>query len=100
MKKWCFIRSMDRPGAVYDNSEKNVRIEDNKLLMQVHKCGDTYTLPEGFSTKFTMNFKYGYLEMRAKIPFKHAAWPSFWMKTDTPFSKNAQQVSILLCDER
>lgn len=44
-------------------------------------------LSHGFCTIDTMNFKYGYLEIRACVPFRHGAWPSFWMKSNTPFAK-------------
>ena len=26
-----------------------------------------------------MHFRYGYLEVRARVPFRHGAWPSFWL---------------------
>ncbi len=31
-------------------------------------------------TAGTMNFKYGYIELRANIPIKTGASPSFWLK--------------------
>ncbi len=35
-----------------------------------------------------MVYKYGYLEMRAKVPFKKGMWPSFWLRPDTaPWNK-------------
>ena len=88
--KWSFQRSMGASDRDYDNSEKHCRIEGDKLLMQVHRSdkeGINYSLPEGFCTDKTMNFKYGYAEMRAKLPYRHGAWPSFWMKSNTPFMK-------------
>lgn len=33
------------------------------------------------NTQFTMNFKYGYLEMRAKVPHRHGAVSSLWLKS-------------------
>lgn len=30
-----------------------------------------------------MTFKYGYLEIRAKVPTGLGVWPSFWLKSDT-----------------
>lgn len=39
-----------------------------------------YKMPEHLYTEETMNFKYGYMEMRAKIPLAIGATPSFWMK--------------------
>ena len=88
--KWCFERSMGGGDRIYDNSEKNCRVEDGNLHLQVHATDDPefpYTLPEGVTTKYTMNWKYGYLEMRAKVPYRHGAWPSFWALSRTVFKK-------------
>ncbi len=88
--KWSFDHSMGGKDRVYDNSETCCRIEDDKLLLQVHKNDDAekpYRLPEGFTTRNRMEFKYGYLEMRACIPYRHGAWPGFWMQSKSPFAK-------------
>ncbi len=88
--KWSFGRTMSGADRVYDNSETCCRMDDNQLLMQVHRNEDPerpFRLPEGFTTINRMLFKYGYVEMRAKIPYRHGAWPSFWMQSPTPFSK-------------
>ena len=81
-KKWCFIHGMHSPDLEYDNTERNVRVENGNLLLQVHKSeleDKSYCVAESLSTRATMAFKYGYLEMHAKIPFRHGAWPSFWL---------------------
>ncbi len=88
--KWNFRRTMSGKDRLYDNSEKHARVEDGNMHMQLHKCdeeGKPYSLSEGFTTSDTMNFRYGRVEMRAKIPFRHGAWPSFWMQSVTPFAK-------------
>ncbi len=90
MDKWCFVRTMGAADRDYDNSDKHVRVEDGNLHLMVwpsDKEGINYSLPEGVTTKHTMNFKYGYLEMCARVPFRHGAWPSFWMQSCTPFQK-------------
>lgn len=86
-EKWHMLRSMNCEGRIYDNSEKHIRVENGNLHMQIHRVGETYSLCEGVVTKNTMNFKYGYLEMRAKIHFRHCAWPSFWLLGNTVFHK-------------
>ncbi len=81
MTKWEFSQSMSNADVIYDNGPENIRIENNTLIMQANrtKSGDKpYTLAQGLTTKNVMGFKYGYLEMRAKVPFRHGAWPSFW----------------------
>ena len=87
-EKWCFRRTMSTKDRDYDNTEKHIRIEKQNVHMQVwrsDKEGLNYSLPEGLTTWGTMNYKYGYLEMRAKIPFRHGAWPSFWEQSCTVF---------------
>lgn len=88
--KWNFRRTMSGTDRVYDNSEKHARVENGNMHMQLHKCdeeGKPYSLSEGFTTSDTMNFRYGRIEMCAKLPFRHGAWPSFWMQSVTPFAK-------------
>lgn len=86
--KWCFRRTMNGDDRIYDNGKKHIRTENGKLLLQVHRTGDPekpWSLPEGICTAETMLFKYGYVEMRAKLPFGHGAWPSFWTQSKTAF---------------
>ena len=104
--KWCFSRTMYTPGRVYDNGRHNCRIEDGMLHLAVNRHDNPqtpFTLSEGITTKSTMNFKYGYLEARAKLPFRHGAWPSFWMKTDTPYAKAdfmaVRDFFVVVCSE-
>lgn len=84
-EKWHMLRSMYTEGRIYDNSEKHIRVENGNLHMRICRNGDTYSLPEGLATKNTMNFKYGYLEMRARLPYRHGAWPSFWTRGNSVF---------------
>ena len=96
-EKWCFKKTMSSPDTEYDNSEKYVRLENGELHMQVHKSklpGKRYALCEGVCTMDTMNFRYGYLEIRANVPYRHGAWPSFWMKSNTVFKKALYMAEI------
>ena len=94
--KWTFRQSMYNSDAVYDNTDNTIRIEDGKLHMQVKRIeGEKpYTLNNGFTTADRMYFKYGYLEMRARIPLRHGAWPSFWLKSGTQFAKASYMAEI------
>jgi beta-glucanase (GH16 family) len=38
-------------------------------------------------TENKMSFKYGYLEIRAKVPFKEGCWPAFWLRSDNATGK-------------
>lgn len=94
--KWSFGRTMNAKDRIYDDCADCCRMEGDKLLMQVHRTDDgehPFRLPEGFTTIDRMLFKYGYVEMRAKIPYRHGAWPSFWMQSHTPFSKETNWFS-------
>ena len=85
--KWTFERLMFNPGICYDNSKKNIRMENGLLRMEVTKNNGKLSTCNSVTTKNTMLFRYGYVEMRAKIPFCRGAWPSFWMKSDTKFMR-------------
>lgn len=88
--KWHFQRSMSGADRVYDNGPDCVQVKDGFLRMiALHNDDPEYPfrLPEGLSTKRTMVWKYGYVEMCGRVPYHHAAWPSFWMQSATPFAK-------------
>ncbi len=44
--------------------------------------GAQFVAPWAVSTGDTMGFRYGYLEMRAKMPFLRGAWPSLWTSSN------------------
>ncbi len=88
--KWSNERLMDNVGTLYDNCEENQRVENGMLHLQVHKKNGKFTLSESVTTKYTMLFRYGYVEMRAKVPFRRGAWPSFWLKGDTPYLRKIE----------
>ena len=65
---------------------------DNLYFNQKDGCSDMvmssrmieseklYTRPRDVSTENRMAYKYGYLEIRAKVPHGRPAYPAFWMK--------------------
>ena len=80
--KWKFHATMNSDDCVYTNDSRTARVEDGCLHLLVVPSGDPakpQMLPRGVSTRDKMAFRYGYLEMRARVPFRHGAWPSFWM---------------------
>ena len=46
-----------------------------------------YIVPNTVSTQDRMSYQYGYLEVRAKVPFKEGCWPSFWLKSHNATNK-------------
>ena len=90
--KWKFHATMNSTDCVYTNDSRTARVEKGCLHLLVVSSGDPkkpQMLPRGVSTRDRMAFKYGYLEMRAKIPFRHGAWPSFWMTAQPKMQKAA-----------
>ena len=76
-----FERSMDNSDIAYSNDAQNVKVCNGNLVLKANRTENGYTTAEGLSTKKTMAFKYGYLEMRARVPYSHGAWPSLWAKS-------------------
>ena len=90
--KWKFHPTMNSDDCVYTNDSRTARVEGGELHLLVVPSGDPsrpQMLPRGVSTRDRMAFKYGYLEMRARVPFRHGAWPSFWMTAQPGLQKAA-----------
>ena len=91
-KKWNFRATMNANDCLYANDARTYEVRDSKLCLHVRPSPDPTKrclLPRGVATHETMAFKYGYLEMRAKVPFRHGAWPSFWMQVPKRHQKCA-----------
>ena len=68
---------------VTSTSEDNYFVDNGELVLRVTSDGNkNYTTPKSVTTRNIMSFKYGYLEMRAKVPYHAGMWPSFWMQPD------------------
>lgn len=90
-KKWCQFTGMSGT-ANGDHSvtagEHNLSIKNDELVMSAKREADgTYTSNQSLSTKDRMAFKYGILEMRAKVPYGKPAWPSLWTRSYGPLQK-------------
>ncbi len=83
--KWRFWASMNSTDCVYANDERTVLLADGRLRLRVDNSGDPqkpFVLARGLCTRDIMSFRYGYLEMRGRVPYRHGAWPSFWMQSE------------------
>lgn len=67
-----------------DNTELTTKTENGYLKMFAlrhwapKKAGVEFAAPWSVTTMETMSYKYGYVEIRAKVPFGRGTWPSFW----------------------
>lgn len=70
-------------------NEGTVRsVGNGRLLMTAYKNpdtanynGKTYLTTNSITTENRMSFKYGYLEVKAKVPYKAGCWPSLWLRS-------------------
>lgn len=65
----------------YTDSERNVRVADGKLIIEAHQEEDK---PYAYSSSKVVStgkgdWKYGYIEVRAKLPYGKGTWPAIWM---------------------
>ncbi len=87
--KWSFQRSMSAKDRLYSNGPEEVQVANGRLTLTTHYDNDgNVVVPEGLTTSNRMLFRYGYMEMRACLPYgRPGPWPSWWMKTNTPLAK-------------
>ncbi|MGV3459259.1 MAG: glycoside hydrolase family 16 protein [Flavobacterium sp.] len=71
----------------------NHKLKDGKLIITAKKEGDKYSSTR-ITTAGKKEFKYGYIEARAKLPVGQGIWPAFWM-----LGSNIKQVGWPLAGE-
>ena len=68
--------------VVCSKDESAIAVEDGNLRLSAYKTEDgKYVVPTSVVTQNTMNFKYGYVEIRAKFPVQDGIWSSWWTKS-------------------
>ncbi len=81
--------SPDRKYLFATDTSDHYFIDNGDLVLRMTKNSDnTYTTAKSVCTSGKMAYKYGYVEMRAKIPFEKYVWPGFWMKPDQSLKKS------------
>ena len=94
--KWQVWGTMSSSDNVYTNDARTVQVADGLLRLRVLPSGvegKVAMLPRGLVTRDRMAFRYGYLEMRARVPYRHGAWPSFWLQSAPPPLRKADWMS-------
>lgn len=87
--KWTLRTDMRGNSELELCGEENsdvMRVDDGKLKLSVIKNDDIkskarYSTCYSVTTFNKMRFRYGYLEISARVPFMQGAWPSFWLKS-------------------
>ncbi|WP_081212018.1 beta-glucosidase BglX [Salegentibacter sediminis] len=85
MENWNYEEGDGCPNLCgWGNNERQgyyrefVKVEDGKLIITAVKEGDKYFSGK-INTKDKVEFKYGSVEVRAKLPAGHGLWPAIWM---------------------
>jgi beta-glucanase (GH16 family) len=89
-----YIRNDEK--QYYTSRSENVRVEDGNLVIEGRKesyQGFGYT-SASINTLGRLEFLYGRVEVRAKLPTGNGAWPAIWM-----LGVNRQQVGWPACGE-
>lgn len=88
LTKWNFKPRMSGNAEVTVSCDKDViKIYDGHATLRAMHWTDPedpnkkYKVPKSLCTHDTMNFDYGYAEIRANVPFINGVWPSFWATT-------------------
>lgn len=86
--KWTLRADMaGDPGLALCGEENPavMRLDDGKLKLSAIENPDgeekKYSTCYSVTTFNKMRFRYGYLEISAKVPYMQGAWPSFWLKS-------------------
>ena len=99
MSNWDFLEGSNTAGDTrLLHDKERIEVSGGTVKMRATKYFDPtnpdikYAEPHMLSSYSNMNFRYGYLEMRAKVPYQKSAWPAFWMMTGNllPLPENRQ----------
>lgn len=63
----------------YTDLSKNIKLEDGKLLITATKTGAAGFNSARIQTKGKKEFKFGRIDVRAKLPKGQGIWPAIWM---------------------
>lgn len=92
---------------IYTDRKQNVRVEDGSLVIEAHKgkvgiSGTERDYSSGrLRTKHRGDWKYGRVEVRAKLPLGQGIWPAIWMlPTDEVYGSWASSGEIDIMEYR
>ncbi len=80
---WNFEKGFakNNEAQFYTGRTKNARIEDGNLILEAYKedYGNADYTSARINTLNKKHFRYGRIEVRAKLPEGHGTWPAIWM---------------------
>ena len=82
--KWKLAQETWNTNVGYTTDRKNFRLENGEAVMNLYREEDgehLYSSNLTLTTKDRMSFKYGYLEIYAKVPFSQGSFPAFWFRS-------------------
>ncbi len=90
--KWVCSTSSSKMSGFSDmpilDTEEVVKVTDGRLRLSAIPYSIPgndkvkYAVPASVHSQGTMEYRYGYAEIRAKVPFERGVWPSFWMQSN------------------
>lgn len=85
--KWNLKAEMVAQSDLELRSDKTaVLVEDGMVKLKSDRINkEMYYTNTSLSTFGRMSFQYGYIEIKAKVPFGKPAWPSFWLLSDPDY---------------
>lgn len=89
-KKWGFATTPENGTHHYANKfgkDENIWLEDGNLHLQAKPYegdGNFSTTSAAVSSENKFDFKYGRVDVRAKIPTETGMWPAIWMMPANP----------------
>ena len=89
-KVWHPCDEMNSPELIRESLDpKNQQLENSCLVMRaLREEGESpaFSTCATLTTRASMCFRYGYLEIRARVPFQKGAWPAIWAKTKKKYA--------------
>ena len=78
----------------YTDEPENIRVEDGRLIMTATRLGTEGFRSARIQTKGKKEFRFGRIDVRAKLPEGRGLWPAIWM-----LGSNIDEVGWPACGE-
>ena len=81
-KTWqLYDRMWAKNRVITTTDPRNFALENGEAVMRTYREDGHYTSHKSLTTDDLMSFRYGYLEIYAKVPTTSGAFPSFWLQS-------------------